>query len=81
MPEEDPLVRRHVVLAVVEPVRWSYSRVIERHHLRREEGGVVAVANGGHREEEEDERQGVHVCADSKGIPGSRGGAETRREM
>ena len=66
MPEEHPLVGRHVVLPVVEPMRRRDPRVIERHHLRREEGGVVAVADRGDGEEEEDEREGVHlgrICA------------------
>ena len=57
--EEDPLVGRVVVLAVVELMRGRGSRVVEGGDAGGEEGAVVAVGDGQHAQHHEQQRHGA----------------------
>ena len=68
VPEQHPLVRRVVVLPVVEPVRGRDARVVEHRDLRREERRVVAVGDGEAAQHDDHHRHRVQQQAPGGGV-------------
>src|SRR5215211_948960 len=79
MPEQDPLVRWVIVVAVVHRLRRHRARIIKREHPRRDERRVVAIADRDRTKSADDYWQCVHLV--SFGSTGVTRKVERRRRL